>query len=70
MQAKDIEPGAVLLLKRARQEAYDFPRATVEVVNIQERKGYKVPWIVARSERPEGGLLYFTPSDFARAVRL
>ena len=63
MTAASISVGDRLRLKPNNNYGLD---GDYLVTAIQPRPGYRVPWIVCESRRPERGVLYFKPSDFAR----
>lgn len=71
MRAEAIQAGDVLVLKPARARAYglDDDHRTFEVSGLKARPGYKTPFVFCKSRRPEGGLLFFEPSDFARRAK-
>ena len=62
MKAANIAVGDRLRLKPNNGYGLD---GEYEVTEIKQREGYRVPWIVCRSHRPESGTLFFRPSDFA-----
>lgn len=63
MNASTISVGDTLKLKQDNAYGLD---GEYEVTEIKQRNGYKTPWIVCRSHRPEAGVLFFRPSDFAK----
>lgn len=58
--------GDLLQLKSERQAAYGLQSPIVGFVRIVERKGYKVPWIVAMDATQSHG--HFKPQDFIGKV--
>lgn len=60
---KSLREGAQIHLKAARQAAYGLDEPSVAFIRLQERKGYKIPFVVCRFS-PHKPFGFFKPSDF------
>jgi hypothetical protein len=61
MKIEKLITGCSMLLKKERAQAYNI-NTFVTFVRIQERAGYKTPWILGTDST--GSIGHFKPSDF------